>query len=247
MLTRNSIGKLHKLCFSPFSILCFNMLVIFCGEDTATSRTKCIEYRDKMKADGFDVRELQDGDVTQLPHLVGSLGLFYDKKIVFAENILKDKKSREYLKEYQDEPVEILIHESNLSERELKFVFPKAKYNSYKFSSSVFTLLDSLTPGKLDTAVNQLQSVMSQDNELLIFYMIKGRLKELILVKSNSLENTKLATWQIGKLKSQAALWDNGKLIRCYDNLYKIEKNAKTSSSVFTVTQALEMLLCFYL
>src|SRR3989344_1536394 len=219
------------------------MLVIFCGQDTVSSRQKFINYKQSKIDEDFEVLSIQNSNITvELSQLTDSLGLFFDKKIIALEECLKDKKCRDYLKNYQEVDIEITIFESELSEKELRYVFPKAKFINSKLPSSVFTLLDSLTPKNLNHAISQLGEVVSQDNQLLIFYMIKSRIRELILVKKNLLDNIKLQAWQMGKLKRQASMWEESRLISCYDKLFKIEKNTKTSSGVFSIKQSLEML-----
>lgn len=224
------------------------MLVIFCGQDTATSRTRYSEYKTKKQSDGYEILTLSNTEiVTLLPELHDSIGLFSDKKIITLEEILKDKKNRDFLKDYQASSLEIVIFESVLTDKELKFVYPSATFITSKLPESVFTLLDSIYPGNLKASIMQLLSVINSDNELLIFYMVKNRTRELLLLKKNIGQPSKLQAWQLGKLKSQAVKWHEDKLTTCYDNLYKIEKNFKTSQSVFSITQALEMLFCFYL
>ena len=224
------------------------MLVIFCGQDLATSRTRYSEYKTKKQSDGYEILTIPNTEiVAQLPELHDSIGLFSDKKIITLEEVLKDKKNRDFLKDYQDSSLEIVIYESVLTDKELKFVYPSATFITSKLPESVFTLLDSMYPGNLRATLMQLSSVTNSDNELLIFYMIKNRARELLLLKKELLHNPKLQVWQLGRLKSQATKWNEDKLTSYYDNLYKIEKNFKTSQSVFSITQALEMLFCFYL
>lgn len=224
------------------------MLIIFCGEDTVASRDKFIEFKQGKASEGYEIASLNSLEsIADIDKLIGSVGLFNDKKVICGEQVLKDKKTRDTLKDYQNAGVDIVLHESSLGERELKFVYPSAKFVNSKLGSNVFTLLDSLTPGSLRSSHKYLQDNISGDNELLIFYLVKSRIRELILVKENMMEKSSLKAWQVGKLKSQASSWSTDKLTSCYNNLFKIEKNIKTSGSTFSVRQSLEMLFCFYL
>lgn len=224
------------------------MLIIYCGEDVVASRDKFIDYRKQKEDQGFEAHSVSTSNLSDdLSRLVGSIGLFADKKIICGEELLHDKKSRDLLKDYQEIDTEIILYETSLGERELKFVFPKARFINSKLGSSVFTFLDSLTPGNLKSTMSQLSQNVTSDNQLLLFYLTKSRIRELILVKENMIGASKLQAWQIGKLKSQATNWKTDKLYSIYNNIFKIEKNVKTSGSAFSIKQSLEMLFCFYL
>jgi DNA polymerase III delta subunit len=57
----------------------------------------------------------------------------------------------------------------------------------------------------------------------------------------------KLASWQIGKLKSQAQAWKPEMLESCFRKLVEIEMQSKSGTMVYELNKALEITFCFYL
>ena len=223
------------------------MITIFCGEDTATSRNKFIEKKQYFIDKGYEIAYVTPDTLNNFVGEIASTGLFFAEKVFFGENILNLKKNRDILKNYESEDFDIFLFESKLKDRDLKFVFTKSKIITSKFQDNVFTFLDSIYQTNLTKAIEQLDSVWTDDEEFLVYYLLKSRIKELILIKKGIPSQKKQAVWQIGKLKQQAEKWDENKLMTFYDNLYKIEKNIKTSSNVYPIKKSLEILFCFYL
>ncbi len=76
--------------------------------------------------------------------------------------------------------------------------------------------------------------------------MMMRRLKELLIVAHGG-QPAKLASWQVGKLKSQARAWKPAMLESCFKKLMEIEMQTKNGTMVYELNKALEITLCFYL
>lgn len=226
------------------------MIYIILGDDIIGSRERFLQLKEKYKIKGFEIAKLDHLNIFELDKwLYQSTGLFADKKVFFGENLLSKKEHRETLKKYdtENQSINIVIWEEKLEERAVRFIFKNSKLHTAKLPHNIFKFLDAIYPVNLNAVMSFFQPLSLTLNEHLILVMLQKRLRELILIKGGQTPEKKLASWQIARLKIQAAKWDEQRLIPFYDALYRIELFAKTNGHYYSVKKALDILFCYYL
>lgn len=230
------------------------MITIFCGEDPSASRKQYIDYRNNFKEKGYEIVAIKDNNLEELEKEMSfSSTLFSTQRLYAIENVLSKKTQREALikmikeaeKTLQTTP-EVVIWEESTDERTIKRAFPNAKIIATKLSSSLWKLLDNLQPGNLQSTIKTLREIQDTNDIHLVHFMMMRRLKELLIV-ANGGQPAKLASWQVGKLKSQARAWKPTMLESCFKKLMEIEMQTKNGTMVYELNKALEITLCFYL
>lgn len=222
------------------------MITVYCGEDPAASRKLFSAHVLSLRDKGYEISYSLDD--------IGYTSSLFDTKRAFVlENALGKKTQRDMVSEtlkqaevtLQTTP-EVVFWEETTDERTLKRAFPKAKIIATKLSSSIWKLLDNFQPGNLQSTIQTLRSIQATNDIHLIHFMLMRRLKELIIVAHGG-QPAKLATWQVGKLKSQAKAWKPEMLESCFKKLVEIEMQTKSGTMVYELNKALEITLCFYL
>lgn len=224
------------------------MLTIICGSDVAASRQRyrvLIDFH-KSKGEVFNVNKERILELSRW--LYDSEALFSENKIFFCENVLGDKNSREELGkfDYKKKNIDIVIWEEKIASSLVKRFFKNAKVEIFDLPHSIFKFLDSIFPSNLADSLSLLKETVRTSEEALVFFVTCKRLRELIILESGR-EPAGLATWQINKLKSQAARWNRKKLHGFYQGLYRIERQLKTGATSFSAGDMLELLFCYYL
>lgn len=217
------------------------------GDDSVNARRKFIELKEEYKNNKFEIYDLTISSLAELPKwLYQSQGLFETQKVFFGENLTSKKELREELKKYGEAIHDIILFEDKLEERSAKTYFPKAQLFTYKFPTTIFKLLDALYPSNIKTVITYINQLRDTVDENILFFMISKRIRELLLVKQNLSLSSKVASWQVQQLKTQAKHWDLKNLTRCYESLFKIDVQNKTSSTHYSISQALDILFCYF-
>jgi len=227
------------------------MITVICGEDNIASRNYFHLLKQNFQKKDVLVKELLAAEVFDIDKWISSsLGLFNDKIVFFSEDLNK-KVSKRNSSQYEkitkisgDKNIELIVWESCMS-RDIK-IKTIALVKEFKPSKNIFKLLDSLAPGNKKNFLIILGELLNKDNEFFIFQMIVKHIKTLILIKEG-VNQPKLQSWQLAKLKQQAGQWKIENLILFYQSLYKIEVGLKTSTSPFSVGKSLGILACYFL
>ncbi|KXK11891.1 MAG: hypothetical protein UZ22_OP11002000225 [Microgenomates bacterium OLB23] len=223
------------------------MLTIFVVKTLRYHENFFVEAKKTYIDKGYDIVDIAHNELSELEREVAFTStLFAAKRVYCIENILNKKLNRDKLAAILYTTPEVVVWEETTDERTLKFAFPQAKIYVSKFSASLWKLLDSMAPGNLVHTVAMLREVQQSNDIHLVHFMLMRRIKELIIV-SHGGQPAKLATWQIGKLKSQAALWKPDLLESLYKKLIEIEMRIKSGTMVYELNKALEITLSFYL
>lgn len=226
------------------------MINIYLGDDSASSRNAFVEAKREYQEKGFEIQNIDDTNISDLSKwLADSISLFSQKKIFFAQNLLSKKTNRDIFKKCDEKSaaVDFVIWEEKIEERDAKRYFKNAIVKSFKLPYNLFKFLDAIYPSNLRYVLQTLSQLEPLVEENIILYMVQKRVREMVLVKKNLIEKSALASWQIGKLKSQSLKWPEGKLISFYDALFRIEMLAKTGGGYYSIKKALDILFCYYL
>lgn len=226
------------------------MIQIFLGDDIGESRRKFVDLKKEYRDKGYEIFEIRSTDIEELDKwLYESTGLFFDKKVFFAENILSDKKNRQALEKYDSKQAkaDIIIWEELLDPKKAKSFFQNGKIITAKLPDNIFKFLDSVCPGNLTLTFDYLNRIVDRVDQNIILFMLQRRVRDLILIKNGLASKRKLAAWQISKLKNQARNWTPEQLISFYDSLFRIEVSSKTSQNYYSIKKSLDIIFCFFI
>jgi len=224
------------------------MLTIICGDNTVESRAKYLQIKQEYSSAGYEVVEILNSDIASLTEQFSyAATLFHDKRLYTIENVISKKAPRDFIiKLIGQYIVDLLIWEERMDDRSIKKYFPKAKILVSKLPHTLWKFIDNIYPGNLVQTLSIFAEIKSTVEPSLIHYMTIRRAKELLLVAGDS-PPSKLAAWQIAKLKQQAKLWPLGRLESFFSKLIEIEMQSKNGTMVYDLDKALEITLCFYL
>lgn len=223
------------------------MLLIFHGEGTSSSRKLLREAIQKDKLAGHEVRTLEGDKLSprDLESTLATESLFSVETIVI-ENLLsrlrsKDKdKCIELISSYTGNKNIFMWDKKEITKPNLTKL-SKAKVSNSKSPTALFTLMESLEPGNAKQALDLLHQTVADTEDIIAFTMVARQISYLIMMKSGT--SPKFAPWQIGKLKAQAAKWDDKQLEHFLAELLKIDLSIKSGFSKLSYTDHLDLLL----
>lgn len=229
------------------------MITVVCGEDSISSFNYFSSLRNNYQNKDFEVIDINSNDLENINlWLNDSQMLFLKKKVFFTQNIskklsrklnLKINKTVEQL--IKDKNIELFSWEEEISSRFLKF--PNGiVIKEFKPNQTIFKLQDALFPGNIKTFTSLFNELVQSVDENFIFIMLARHLKNLLLIKTDSVVN-KLQKWQVYKLKNLASKWEQDKLINFYDAFHKIDLSQKTSTNPYSIKKSLDIIACYYL
>ncbi len=226
-------------------------MIIIHGEDTATSRKFFHDSKEKKKQGAsFDGASVTLTDITQT---VDGGDLFETEKTVFIENFLSKRKPG---KEFEDiiallnkTGFEVFLWEGKtLTKKQLSY-FPKAQIKSFALPQMLFSFVDSIVPNNANLIKLFHNGIENSEPEL-VFFMIIRQFRLLLCHSERSEESQnqidevkRLAPWQSSKLKKQASLFSQKKLIELYKKLYDIDLAQKTGALPYSLVQAIDFFL----
>lgn len=224
------------------------MITIFHGDNNALSRTKLQEALQQEKQHGHELRYLEGEKLTpkDLDSALSTANLFYTE-VVVIENLLSRLRSKDkdeclsLLKNYVGEKHLYLWDKKALTKLAIAKLGPNLKVVESKTPTVLFTLLETLEPGRAQDALKLLAEVVATTEDIVVFTMIARQVSNLIIMKSAT--NPKFSPWQATKLKIQASKWSHHQLQDFLTNLLKIDLSIKTGSSKLSYKDHLDILL----
>ena len=226
------------------------MLTIICGEDTVESRKYYIELQDSYRKKGFSIENIDKSSInnvidesSEVPDLFGFKRIFVTQHL---NKLVKRRGDRAFkLIESLDSNEEVIVISWETSaQRELKF--KPVKIKEFKPAKNIFQLLGSCYPSNLLPFTEMLQTITNSQNEMFIFIMLTRHLRNVLMALSGNFPPA-LQSWQLNKLKSQAAYWTKDKLLGFYDGLYRIDSSLKSGRNPHGVKNSLDILACYFL
>lgn len=225
------------------------MLTILHGEQTVKSRQELAQLKSQF-ARGEIVQFSASVDLTTLTQALESQSLFGGNRLVIVENLLSERRKKKhddvltYLQQQRFTTPLILWEDKSLSASQLAG-FKNATVKQFKPEAALFAFLDSLKPGYQLTFFPLLQKTRQTEPIELIFFMIVRQVRLLLALKSKAKipEVMRLAPWQKNKLENQAHAFSYTQLRSLHRGLYTAEYSQKTGQSLFTLNQALDIVL----
>ena len=224
------------------------MLIIIHGDDVASSRRKLRELVDENKD---DEKIFLDGRKLTLEELVlacESSSMLFNKKLIVIENFLGSpkNKNKENIISYLNCECEnsdiILWDDKKIDKR--TFAVSLKKYAEYPLMlpANLFKFLDSIGVDQRNLIVGMFHSLLATLEAEMIFSMLVRQWRNMIIaIDANKLNPAGLASWQLGKLRAQARVFGNNKLISSYRTLLTIDYKIKSGLTPFSMRQLLDI------
>ncbi|MBI2430894.1 MAG: hypothetical protein HYV39_02685 [Candidatus Levybacteria bacterium] len=224
------------------------MITIIHGDDIVSSRKYFLEQKEKAGHPiYFEGEKLTLTDLMQISE--GGM-LFSDEKKVFIEDFFSKRKLTKetssiinYIKRQED--VDIFFWDGKILAKKQTETFSKAVVKTYLFPKTLFTFLDSLSPGNGKKLISMHNQVLKTIEVELVFFMIIRQFRLLLGITFASPidEVGRLAPWQSGKLQKQANLFSQDQLKALYKKLYEIDLGIKTGKSFLPLRTAVDFFL----
>jgi hypothetical protein len=221
------------------------MLFIYAGEDQAAAHQNYVLKQVQLRSEGYELISINRKKFSELESWLSDAQLLFSQKIAYCLPFCPGvKKEREVLANFQNESaLHIVLYDPDHYQRDLKTWFPKASIMWHKLPTDVFAFLDSLVPGNGTRAVKDLDQLKGKDNEVLLFTLIRKRLKDLLLLSNGLKPAGRLQGWQLDRLTSQASRWDPAKLKQTYRQCYRIDRAIKTGETPYGYIESVQLLL----
>ena len=215
-------------------------MTIIHGDHQIASRQFFLDLKATARDHGLQIVDLP-GDSLNLESLVTasqSQSLLGGANAVFVEGFFSrrpsnDKKTLlEYFSTHSD--LEVVLWDGKDVSAQLKGL-PATAVKKFDLPKIVWKFIDTLAPDLFH------QVVQTTEPELLLG-LLAGRLRQLIMIVSGGTP-AGLASWQVGKLKSQAGKFTLDQLITAHRDLLDLDFRQKTSESASNLASALELWL----
>lgn len=217
------------------------MITIIHGQDLASSRLTLQKIRD---AANFLVFEAQALDLSGLKQVFEG-ELFGEKKTIIIENPSSLDKSLLLYLSREKLSHELILWEGDDLRTDFLKKFPQARVSHFKLRPVIFTFLDQIKPRNAKSAIGLFHETLKNTEVEVVFFMIARHFRMMlaILIDARLDELKRLQSWQMEKLKRQAKLFGDEKLICIYNKLFEIETAYKTGSSALNLTQKIDFFL----
>lgn len=221
---------------------------VFHGDDQANSRKLMRAQADIDIAAGHEIRVVAADKIKphELADIISTSSLFSTETLII-EGLLSRAKSKDkdscisLLKDYAGDKNIILWDKKEVAKTTTSKLPSTWKFSLSKPPAILFNFLDSLYPGNIKNIQSLLTTLRPTVDEVFIFIMLTRHITSLLVASSAT--NPKLPPWQIGKLKSRAALWGAAKLIHFHDELTRIDYQIKSGTTKLDYTSQLDLLL----
>ena len=225
------------------------MITTICGEDSVASRAYLSTLVEQYRTKEYEVQYvLPDQIEALLLEDAGAISLFGLKKLYVIENLnktLKRKTSGALLEKVKNlSGVEVVSWEDGVGKRELKLQTVQIK--EFKLPQNVFQMMDACYPHNLKKFLELLHEVMDGQNDIFLYIMLTRHIRNVLFVSLDS-PPPALQSWQVGKLKKQAAEWDQTKLLDFYDRLIGLDFLLKTGKNAYSLGRSIEVLAVYFL
>lgn len=178
-------------------------------------------------------------------------GLFSEKRLAVLRNadslgVKKEREVEQFLDKQKLNICDVIVLSDGIKKTPI-FSNLKPVIESYMLPKFYFAFLDALVPGNAKTALDLFSKIPEDVDRQQLFYSIVKRVWQLTAIVSaqdpSRLAFLGMSPWQIGKVRTQAAKWDQERLVHFYNSLFVIEKDLKSSNLVLPIARRLDILL----
>ena len=223
-------------------------MVILHGENTVQSRNALSALLDKARSEQKQIIRLEAKKLESqnLIEELGASSLFGEPRVILIEELHSlptSARKTQLIKQIgglsADDAEVILWEKRQLTPTMLK-QFPQARNQEFKLTKYLFNWLDTIN-GQNKLNQKMFDSAIEQDGEMMLFTMLIRQIRLLIQVKEG--KTASLAPFMVGKLKKQSETFSLPQLLQLHHKLLLLDLAQKTSASVLTLQQELELLL----
>jgi DNA polymerase III delta subunit len=224
------------------------MLYLFHGDSTKDSRVLLISALEKERAAGHEIHTLEGEKIAprDLESALQTESLFSEESLVI-ENLLSRLRSKDkdaclaLVKNYVGDKNIFLWEKKEITKVNLANLPSSAKISNSRAPQLLFNWLETIYPGNQKSCLALLHDLRSTIDDLFLFTMLARQISYLIMMKSGT--SPKFAPWQMGKLRSQAAKWEETALQSLLYRLLEIDEAVKTGQTKLSYADHLDILL----
>ncbi len=225
------------------------MIYVITGENIVDSRNKLLS----LLSPNSEIARF-DGKKQSLQVILDSLvsvSLFTAKRIVVVEYATKVKPSKELIENIKtflkDQDTTIILWDEQQLDKNSTNELKTATFFSFEFPKVFFEFIDSFSPKNKKRSLELFKTLSKNTEVEQILYSLIKRVRNLMVVKGN-LENefsetSKMAPWQLEKLKRQALLWRENELRHVFLSLANLDEQIKTSGMTMPLASYLDIIL----
>lgn len=228
------------------------MITIIHGDDIVSSRNFFTQEKTKFPNHQTLTDSYAVSDIAQALER----SLFGDETVIFIENLLTRKKSKEkediiaYIAKQKSNNTIYLWEDAEIPQKTIQ-LFTHVQSRLFKLPKLLFTFLDTLSPKNGNKLVILFHKVIEQADADFVFAMIARQFRLLLSChpklseeSSDTIDEVKrLAQWQISKLTKQRSFFTDAQLLSNYQKLLAIETSLKTGTLSLSLTQAIDFFL----
>lgn len=228
-------------------------IYLFIGEDNLSLDKQYLEFRRSYQ----DVQFLDIFNRANLENRVANLGFFPEKKLFVAKNVFQNQvrvgkvgqelaRNLELLPGFLGDHDFLFWEQDSKKQKYYEQFFSKLITKQFKITPYLFSFLDNFIPRNRNRCYELWQTTLLQNPAELVLFLLRRRVRELLLISTNSLSG-RYQSWQLAKLKKQLQSWSVAKLKHLYQAFYKYERGLKTGANPLTAKQFVETVLALYL
>lgn len=223
-------------------------ILVFHGDGTSSSRRLLQDAIEKEKSLGHEILILEGDKLLprDLDSTLATESLFSVETLVI-ENLLSRLRSKdkdaciEYLAKYSGSKSILLWEKKSITKIALGKLGKDIKTVESKAPTALFSFMEAIVPGNAQTALSLMHEVVEGTEDIIVFTMLARQISHLIIMKSAT--SPKFAPWQMGKLRTQAAKWEDKQLEQFLSELLKIDLAIKTGATKLSYKDHLDILL----
>ncbi|EKD67203.1 MAG: hypothetical protein ACD_48C00543G0003 [uncultured bacterium] len=215
------------------------MITLIHGDDIDASRQALNTFKKEAKSKELRQLDGRSVDATMLTQTLESGSLFGKEYVVIIENLfgklgkkIKIIESLSTILRKSNSQI-ILWENKELSATVIKSL-GKVDGKLFKTPIILFQFLDSIVPGRKSNALILFQKLETTQPVEIVFMMLFRRIRQLLIVISGSSPEG-LQPWQTSRLRTQAKMFSQEKLLDLYRTLLDIEYSIKSGASPFSL------------
>lgn len=225
------------------------MVTIIHGDDELKVHQNLSALLKTYRVDHFTVVRLDAKglSISDLETAVGTEELFAVKKVVVIDRIHALPKSKQkdllidWLSVFKSSTTDVVLLEQKiLTATQLK-KFPSADVRLYKLPSVLFSFLETIGTQPAHKSVTQFHQVLENQEVEQVFVMMIRQFRILLQYSSDGVYNG--PPFGRSKIQKQSDRLPTERLLQLYERLLKIDLGQKTSTSVLSLTQEIDLFL----
>lgn len=225
------------------------MLTILHGDDTVSLHKELVRLLQQAKSFGRPILRLSAKGLAraELETAIGTQELFTPAKTVVIEKLLSLPKGKNkdalvsFVSSHTSPETDLILIEEKLLTPAYIKQFPKATIRSFKLPAVLFTWLDALGVAPASTTVSLFHQVLQTQDVEFCFVMLVRQIRLLLQFVADGTYTG--PPFGRTKIAAQAKHFSLKKLLALHERLLTIDIGQKTSRSVRTLTQEIDLLL----